>query len=1056
MKTRENRNTDKVYQKQAEITTKKAEKAKQLKKRREIANQVAIASVIDQAKLPADTCPACQEKTLQVDKSKNRFSCQSCRKHGNAIRFVMLSLGLSDWKATSYLEQISSSSVNPTKKTPLKKKISLLSSKTTNLKPICEREVERLKEEISLLDLMKEEGLEFRRVGKDHFSRCPFHQDKTPSLSVSQNNLWHCFSCGRGGTVLDWVMKNQKISFLEAGHVLREKYPHLQSGSSPSPLVAKKEVTPVLKPENPSQSKLLKQTIEYYHQSLLKSPKALEYLAKRGIHSPELITKFRLGFADRSLGLKIPRKRSKGGEVREQLEELGLFRSSGHEHFAGSIVVPIISANGEITEVYGRKINDRLRAGTSYHLYLPGSHRGIFNPSCLGCQEIILCESLFDALSFWANGFCNVTASYGTQGFTAEYLSAFQQSKPKRIYIAYDNDEAGNKAALKLAEKLIPLGMECSRVVFPSGQDANEFACQAQSPQKQLQQHIDQAVDLRQYFPSLVVKDPKKEIGKNKKEETAKEKKMEIPEQYRLSPKVEGENVEILIEERRYRIRGLYKNNSFDSLRINIRVFIGNNFHVDTLELFNARQRFGFIKTTAQELGINIEIIKLDVGRILLSLEELQKKYIEETMNPKTKEVILSEQEKKEAIALLRTPQLAQRIVEDYARCGLVGERTNILVCYLALISRKLKDPLAVIVQALSSSGKSMLMNTALSFVPEEDVVKYTAMTGQSLFYMGEENLVHKTLAISEEEGAEKASYAIKIMQSEKSLCIASTGKEPKSGRFTTHEYKVKGPTQVFMTTTSEEIEEEFQNRCLVLTTVADSSQTKAIHARQREQETLNGMLQEQCKDKIVRLHQNAQRLLRPMMVVNPYAKQLTFLDSHLRSRRDHVKYLTLIRTITFLHQYQRPIKRVKHDNEIVEYIEVIPEDIAIANRLVNEIMGNCLGELAPQTRKFLRLITQMVKERIQAEQVSQDKCLFTRKQARDYTGWSNTQVKLHLDRLVDLEYILARSGSNGLRYEYQLLYSGEGQSGTPFLMGLLDTRQLKSQMEEKAKLPLR
>jgi hypothetical protein len=90
-----------------------------------------------------------------------------------------------------------------------------------------------------------------------------------------------------------------------------------------------------------------------------------------------------------------------------------------------------------------------------------------------------------------------------------------------------------------------------------------------------------------------------------------------------------------------------------------------------------------------------------------------------------------------------------------------VGEETNKLMGYLAATSRLLERPLAVVVQSSSSAGKSALMEAVLALLPAEQQVKYSAMTGQSLFYMGETNLSHKILAIVEEEGAERASYAL-------------------------------------------------------------------------------------------------------------------------------------------------------------------------------------------------------------------------------------------------------------------------------------------------------
>jgi DNA primase len=176
-------------------------------------------------------------------------------------------------------------------------------------------------------------------------------------------------------------------------------------------------------------AKLLTQVIEYYHETLLERPEALGYLKRRGIGSDEAIKTFKLGFANRTLGYRLPATtRVEGAEIRGRLQRLGILRETGHEHFNGSVAMPIIAPSGDITEVYGRKITEGLRPGTPLHLYLPGPHHGVWNESSLAdSREIILCEALIDALTFWCAGYRNVTASYGIEGFTADHLAAFKK-----------------------------------------------------------------------------------------------------------------------------------------------------------------------------------------------------------------------------------------------------------------------------------------------------------------------------------------------------------------------------------------------------------------------------------------------------------------------------------------------------------------------------------------------------------------------------------------------------------------------------------------------------
>jgi hypothetical protein len=280
---------------------------------------------------------------------------------------------------------------------------------------------------------------------------------------------------------------------------------------------------------------------------------------------------------------------------------------------------------------------------------------------------------------------------------------------------------------------------------------------------------------------------------------------------------------------------------------------------------------------------------------------------------------------------------------------------------------------------------------------------------------MGEMDLKHKVLAIVEEHGASRAAYALKLLQSEGALSIASTGKDPSTGKLVTHQYRVEGPVMIFLTTTAIDLDEELLNRCLVLSVNEDREQTQAIHRRQREQQTLDGLLRREERRKIVRLHQNAQRLLKPLYVANPFAHELTFPDHRTRMRRDHTKYLTLIRAIALLHQHQRPIKSAQG----IDYIEVTREDIAIADRLMQELLARSLDELPPQTRKLLTLIESLAAGRRDFS--------FSRRELRERTGWGATQVRVHLDRLHEMEYLTVHRGASG-----QFFYEYDSQVAAP------------------------
>src|SRR6266705_2482085 len=338
-------------------------------------------------------------------------------------------------------------------------------------------ELQRLKREVSLARLIEGRGMTLISQGKDLACRCPWHEgDDTPSCVITPaTNLWHCFGCNVGGSVIDWVMRSHRVSFRHACELLAKEHPALAAGTaavSPQKLSAGKLRSVQSFSLQAGDQALLDQVIDFYHQTLKASPEALAYLDKRGLGSMELIERFRLGYANRTLAYRLaPKQYKAGAELRTALQRVGILRESGHEHLNGSIVVPLFgpsdgtAAEGaprHVVGAYGRKLLDNLRAGTPKHLYLPGPHRGVLNREGLeGQEEVILCEALIDALTFWAAGFRNVTSCYGINGFTDELLAALKGCSAQRILIAFDRDEAGDRGAEALAKRLTAEGFDC-------------------------------------------------------------------------------------------------------------------------------------------------------------------------------------------------------------------------------------------------------------------------------------------------------------------------------------------------------------------------------------------------------------------------------------------------------------------------------------------------------------------------------------------------------------------------------------------------------------------
>jgi DNA primase catalytic core len=1013
--------------------------------------------------------------------------------------------------------------------------------------------LDRLKHEIPLVTLAERSGVELKRMGHELMGRCPFppHEDSTPSLAINEEkNVFQCFGCGAAGTPIDWVMREKGLDFRQAVEVLlRDFYPsEADEVLGASRQRVRRSSPPVLpspfEPEASDQA-LLDQYANLCHLIFKESEAPQEYARKRGLDSSELVSHFQLGYADRSLGLRLPEKATKtGAAIRARLQKLGILRESGHELMVGSVVIPIRDEAGNVRNLYGRKTRDDLRPGTPDHLYLPGHRDVVFNPEALkASSEVILCESLIDALTFWRWGFRNVTTAYGVNGFTDEILEAMKAHGTEKVLIAFDRDDAGESGARKVGEKLMAAGIECLRILFPKGMDVNEVALKMQPADKTLGLFLRSAewmgnghkpgggVALERaasYFYEARLEAPlsaaratspvsasasaapaRSSDASASPAEATEEKTARAAEEgislqaarEAASPnivasfaqveapsgaatksvgvgaiasvsspappsplatipgllKLTDDEAELLFEDRRYRALGLRKCGAYGSLRINLKAEREGilfeapapiaGWHMDNLDLCVHRARQAFERVASHELGVKEELIRFDLGKIVKLLEAVQEQRLAEASVPKVKLVKLSEKETEEAIAFWKSADLFTRIADDYTKCGLVGELTNKIATYISSTSRLLDRPLAIIIQSSSAAGKSTLMEKTLAFVPEEMKEKYTAVSGKSLFYLDENTVLsHKILAIVEEEGAEKATYPLKILNSEGELVMASTGKDPHTGKLVTKIYRVEGPVMIILTTTSVEIDPELENRCLRLTVDESREQTRAIHELQRMRMTHEGHLLQAEREQIQKLHQNAHRLLRRLHVHNPYARHLTFVSDQTRTRRDHDKYLSLIETIALMHQFQRPVYRLEVSGTFQDYVDVTIEDLELAGRLVGEIVGQLLHDLPPQTRVFLRILDEIVTKLCEESGVERSELRFTRRQIRELTGWHETQIRVHMARLIDLEYVLVHRGSRGHSFAYELLYAGQGQDGKPFVLGLVDVEKLRQE----------
>jgi len=828
---------------------------------------------------------------------------------------------------------------------------------------------------------------------------CPFHADKKPSLKVNRKGnkwLWHCFGCNCGGNAISFIMKYENLSFWQAVRRLAGSNKSAPAASPPVPEPPRREPQDkVSKPESFNPLELLSQTIDFYQTAFFEDKRALHYLAHRGIQGEEINTTFKIGFANGSLKNTLP----ENGPLIDSLKSVGILNSKGTELFYNCIIFPILNEDGQVVEIYGRNIE---RDG---HLYLPGPHQGVFNwPAARAYKEIILTEGIIDALSLYVLGQRNVIPLYGAHGLTADHLALLEKERARKIYLCLDNDEAGKKAQESLSKKLSLLGMEVKTVQLPPDcHDANDY--------------------LKKRAPNL----PFKKLLEEAESKTIEG--ISIQEGY---PEItqDDDNIFITFPERTYRIRGLTATR-FDKMRVNIKISDKENYHLDTLDLYCAKSRKTFINQTKKLLRVEPGNLEKEVTILVDELEKIQGACLEEEKKAENKAKQMTPEDKEKARRFLESEDLLNKIITDMEILGYVGEEANKVLGYLVAISRKLDAPLSAIIMSQSSAGKSALAEVLEKLTPPEECILYSRITPQALYYMGKDALKRKLLIIEERSGAESADYSIRTLQSRQRLTQAVPIKDPHTGRIRTHSFEVEGPISYIETTTKVSLNHENSTRCFELYLDESVEQTQRIQQAQKQGKTLKGWEKKKKQEEIIPLHHNAQRLLRRIKVINPFAEKISFPGQWLRTRRDHLRFFNLIEAVTFLHQYQREIKKTAAGRE---YIESTLPDYEIAYKLAKDVLGESLAELKKPQRNLLHLIEHSL-------ETSHNGNYLTRRQIRELSGLPDHRIRNLLRELVELEYLLAAEGGNGKRYQYKL---AEKTSSKKILAGLTSPQELK------------
>ncbi|MBR6264590.1 MAG: DNA primase [Prevotella sp.] len=346
------------------------------------------------------------------------------------------------------------------------------------------RTIDRIMDAANIVDVVSD-FVTLRKSGMNYKGLCPFHDDRTPSFSVSPSKgIYKCFSCGKAGNAANFIMEHEQMTYPEALKWLARKY-HIE--------VEERELTPEEKQqENERESIFIvnEWAANYFNDILLNNPDGqaigMAYFRSRGFRD-DIISKFKLGFALNKKDALVSTARKRGYRD-EYLASSGLCvkRDDGslYDRFAGRVIFPWIGVGGKVTAFGGRLLDSRTKGVAQKYVNSPDSsvyHKdhelyGIFQAKKAISKEdcVYMVEGYTDVISMHQCGIENVVANSGTA------LSVFQirllHRFTKNVVLLYDGDEAGIHAALRGTDMMLSEGMNIKVLLLPDGDDPDSFA----------------------------------------------------------------------------------------------------------------------------------------------------------------------------------------------------------------------------------------------------------------------------------------------------------------------------------------------------------------------------------------------------------------------------------------------------------------------------------------------------------------------------------------------------------------------------------------------------
>jgi DNA primase len=857
-------------------------------------------------------------------------------------------------------------------------------------------EIPEIKRQLPIAQVLEHYGLK-----PDRHDRllCPFHPDKSPSLQIyPKTNTFCCFSsnCTAGtGDQVQFIQLMEKCSKHEA---LVKATALCGGGSSSLTSATTASKLFIEAGDELEKQAVLGKVFSSFRRALPLTRKALEYVQGRGIDPSQ----HEIGYNSGGL-----HEGSKHQHLATGMEKYGLLKrrpAGGYTVWARDCVIfPLRNAEHKIVSLYGRSITNDT---DQRHFYLSGREGLYPGYPKADTTRLLLVESIIDAVSITQQHELSiqyeVLALYGTNGLTDEHLTAILSLKQlQEIILMLDGDEAGKAATAKHAATLHPLlpAVTLTAVGVPEGEDVNSLLETHDDPRV-----LAELIGGRTAFSFSIEPSSISTVAEQPKTATVAGAVPAAGKLVTANPELlVYDNCELLIT-----VLGGIKLTGLDRMRVTLKIehkakqVLPVRHHLD---LYNHPHTEQLVSKIAESLDIPTQQATQTIAALTSELEHYRARRME-SLQPRAEErVQLSPAERQAAIQYLKQANLLERTGEDIGRSGIVGEETNRLIAWLVYSSRKLSVPLHLLFLGSSGTGKTWLQERVSELIPPEDKIEITQITENAFYYFRQDELRHRLLLIEDLDGAQTSLYPLRELQSKRRISKTVTLKDSK-GNLKTITLTVEGPVSVSGCTTREKVYEDNANRCLLLH--IDGTKDQDVRILDYQRRAAAGEINRENEQFIRRQLQHVQRVLVPVIVVNPYAGCLELPQQVFKPRRTMTLLLAFIEAVTFYHQYQRPVKR---DGQGHPYIETTAGDVEAAFILLKEVLFSKSDELTHAGRNFLERLKGMLKE--------QGKTSFHAREIRQQLRLAPTTLKRYLIELERYGYLKVSRHRRQGKYEY-------------------------------------